>query len=180
MWRRGDAATATATVQIGLGGQTIQHIPLETVGLVVLIAQLLQAPIGVIAESYFMTERVNALLDPPAGVVVVLGAQVGRIDVVSELAGQVALIAVDTPVGAFALDQVAAQVVTVLSGLASVNRLPTLRFTATLRPNGKSWRQGDLIYWMRRKYSHALKLVCNVYIRYMAPDLSLGDFRCHV
>ncbi|WP_428997857.1 hypothetical protein [Pseudomonas fluorescens] len=79
---------APAAIQGLLGQQAVQRIPLEAVAFVVFIAQVQQAVIGVVAESYFMTERVNALLDPTAGVVVLLGAQVGRIDVVSELAAR--------------------------------------------------------------------------------------------
>ncbi|WP_408980489.1 hypothetical protein [Pseudomonas sp. GW456-12-1-14-TSB6] len=79
---------APAAIQGLLGQQAVQRIPFEAVAFVVFIAQVQQAAIGVVAESYFMTERVNALLDPTAGVVVLLGAQVGRIDVVSELAAR--------------------------------------------------------------------------------------------
>ena len=116
---RAVVVNAVATVQIRLSGQAIQRIPLEAVGFVVLVAQFLQAPIGVITETHLLSQRIDALLDSSAGVVVVLGAQVSGVGVTSKLAGQVALVAVDAPVGTLAFDQVAAQVVTVPGGLAS-------------------------------------------------------------
>ncbi|WP_233475131.1 MULTISPECIES: hypothetical protein [Pseudomonas] len=51
-----------------------------------------------------MPQRIDTLLDAPARIIVVLRAQVGRVDVVGELARQVALVAVDASVGALAFD----------------------------------------------------------------------------
>lgn len=110
---------AVATVQISLGGQAIQRIPLEAVGLIVLVAQFLQTPVGVITETHLLPQRINTLLDPSAGVVVVLGAQVSGVGVTTKLACQVALVAINAPIRAFAFDQLAAQVVTVPGGFAS-------------------------------------------------------------
>lgn len=115
---------AVATVQIRLGGQAIQRIPFEAVGLIVLVAQFLQTPVGVITETHLLPQRINTLLDPSAGVVVVLGALVSGVGVTSKLAGQVALVAVDAPIGTLAFDQVAAQVVTVPGGSPRALVLP--------------------------------------------------------
>ncbi|WP_225931539.1 hypothetical protein [Pseudomonas salmasensis] len=73
-----------------------------------------------------MPQRIDTLLDPPARIVVVLRAQVGRVDVVGELAGEVALVAVDAPVGALAFDQVSA------SWVASPRALEQSRYSSCL------------------------------------------------
>lgn len=84
-----------AAVEILLGQQAVQRIPFEAVALVVFIAQVQQAAIGVVAKFDGMAEGVNPLDQPATAVIAQAGDALGRIGVGGQLAGGIDVVAVN-------------------------------------------------------------------------------------
>ena len=87
----------------------------------------MQTAIGVVAQAHAVAQGIGALFDPAAEVVLVAGGLLGGVGVSGDLAGAVALIAVETAVRALAFNQQAAPVITVvLAFTACVDALAEL------------------------------------------------------
>jgi hypothetical protein len=110
---------APAAIQVLLGQQAVQRVPLEAVAFVVFIAQVQQAIIGVVAKLDGMAEGIDALDQPATAVITQAGDALGRVGVGGELAGGVDVVAVDTLIRALAFDQITAGVVAVTGVLAA-------------------------------------------------------------